>query len=140
MFSKEWQDKINDWESTRQFRDFPDVYKNYYRFNSPRHKNPVILTEGVWVLWYDPLSCKYVPRKIRAITANDAIYDGVYNRIYSTVGIGGLSYKFKIDHTEIELYSEDEKTNQQKLLAFIKEQTGISDVELPKVPKGILKI
>ena len=140
MFSKEWQDKINDWEAHEQVRDYADIWNYYCRSLSSKHENPVVLTKGVWILWYNPYDFRYEPRKLRTITANDGIYDGVYKHLYDTVALGSLSYKFKIDHTKIELYSEDAKTNQQKFLAFIKEQTGISDVELPKVPKGILKI
>lgn len=140
MFSKEWQDKINDWEAHGQYRDYADVWNYYRRSLSYKHENPVVLTEGVWVLWYNPYCLQYEPRKLRTITANDGIYDGIYKHLYDTVGLGSLSYKFKIDRTEIELHDEDKKSNQQKLLAFIREQTGISDVELPKVPKGILKI
>ena len=141
-YSIEWQDKLNPYLNAVQGRTWEDTVNCFHFDDEQRVKNEnlVILSEGVWVEIDVLFSTSTKLRKIRGITKNDVYYDGDYKGIYNCLGLGSLSHVFKIDDHVIDLDNVTPSKRQEKLLAFIKDYTGITDERLPPVPKGILKI
>ena len=54
--------------------------------------------------------------------------------------MGSLYHIFKIDDHSLNLKEISRNEQQDKLLAFIEQYSGITDERLPPIPKGILKI
>ena len=140
MYSKAWQDLITGWETSPIYKDWESIYKSYYNPKWNIHENIIIFEKGVWFYYGSNLGGGLVIRKARAITKNDVIYDGCYRNLYTTVGIGSLDHKFKIDNHVIDLTHEPLETRQEKLFDFFKKYGNAVDSSLPKVPKGILKL
>lgn len=141
-YSIEWQNKLNPYLNAVQGRTWEDAITLFRFYDKQRVKdeNLVILSEGVWIEIDVLFSTATKLRKIRGVTKNDVYYDGDYKGIYNCLGLGSLSHVFKIDDHEIDLDNVTPSKRQEKLLAFIKDYTGITDERLPSVPKGILKI
>ncbi len=141
-YSIEWQDKLNPYLNAVQSRTWEDAITLFHFDDKQRAKdeNLVILSEGVWMEIDVLFSPATKLRKIRGVTKNDVYYDGDYKGIYNCLGLGSLSHVFRIDDHKIDLDNVPPDERQDKLLAFIKDNSGITDDRLPPVPKGILKI
>lgn len=141
-YSIEWQDKLNPYLNAIQARTWEDAITLFRFYDEQRVKNEnlVILSEGVWVEIDVLFSNSTKLRKIRGVTKNDVYYDGDYKGIYNCLGLGSLSHVFRIDDHKLDLNDVPPNKRQEELLAFIKDNTGITDERLPPVPKGILKI
>lgn len=134
MYSKDWQDKINELESyqhTYKWKDVVDYFKVFPNFDLNDSNSTVVLPEGIWVQITDLEFTKTTFRKIRAITRFNVYYDGAYDSIYHTFSLGSLFHKFTIDGKTLDLTNVENPIRQQKLLDFL---------TMPIVPKGILKI
>ena len=141
-YSIEWQDKLNPYLNAVQDRTWEDTIRMFH-FDDEQHAkdgNLVILSEGVWMEIDILFSNSKKLRKIRGVTKDDVYYDGDYKGIYNCLGLGSLSHVFRIDDYKIDLNNVPLNRRQDELLAFIKDNTGITDERLPPVPKGILKI
>lgn len=141
-YSREWLNKLNPYLDAIQNRTWEDVVK-HFRFDIEQHvkrENLVILSEGVWMEIDILFSNRTKIRKIRAISKNDVYYDGDYLDFYDCLGLGSLNHIFKIDDHSLDLRDISGNEQQDKLLAFIEQYSGITDESLPPVPKGILKI
>ncbi|MBQ2654904.1 MAG: hypothetical protein IJQ67_00750 [Bacilli bacterium] len=141
-YSIEWQDRLNPYLNAVQGRTWEDTVRYFHFYDEQRAKNEnlVILSEGVWMEIDVLFSNSKKLRKIRGITKDDVYYDGDYKGIYNCLGLGSLSHVFRIDEHKIDLNDVPPNKRQDELLAFIKDNTGITDERLPPVPKGILKI
>lgn len=141
-YSIEWQDKLNPYLNAVQSRTWEDAIALFHFDDKQRAKdeNLVILSEGVWMEIDVLFSPATKLRKIRGVTKNDVYYDGDYKGIYNCLGLGSLSHVFRIDDHKIDLDNVPPDERQDKLLTFIKDNSGITDDRLPPVPKGILKI
>lgn len=134
MYSKDWQDKINELESyqhTYKWEDVVDYFKMFPDFDLNKSDSTIVLPEGIWVQITDLEFTKTTFRKIRAITHFNVYYDGSYDNIYNTFSLGSLFHKFTIDGKTLDLTNVENPIRQQKLLDFL---------TIPIVPKGILKI
>lgn len=134
MYSKDWQDKINELESyqhTYKWKDVVDYFKVFPNFDLNDSNSTVVLPEGIWVQITDLEFTKTKFRKIKAITHFNVYYDGAYDDIYHTFSLGSLFHKFTIDGKTLDLTNVENPIRQQKLLDFL---------TMPIVPKGILKI
>ena len=141
-YSQEWRDRLSLYLDAIQVRTWEDAvqYFRFYDEQRVKDENLVILSEGVWMEIDVLFSNSTKLRKIRGVTKNDVYYDGDYKGIYNCLGLGSLSHVFGIDDHKIDLNDFPSNKRQEKLLAFIKDYSGITDECLPPVPKGILKI
>ena len=141
-YSKEWLDRLNPYLNAVQDRTWEDTMA-LFRLHSEqvvKKQNLVVLSEGVW-MEIDVLgSTDTMLRKIRAVTKNDVCYDGRYKGFWHSLRLGSLNHVFRIDGHKIDLTDVPFHRQQDELLAFIKDHSGITDERLPPVPKGILKI
>ena len=134
MYSKDWQDKINElefYQHTYKWEDVVDYFKVFPDFDLNVSSSTVVLPEGIWVQITDLEFSKTKFRKIKAITHFNVYYDGAYDDIYRSFSLGSLDHKFTIDGKTLDLRSVENPIRQQKLLDFL---------TMPIVPKGILKI
>lgn len=134
MYSKAWQDKINELEShqhTYKWKDVLDYFKMFPDFDLNKSNRTIVLPDGIWVQITDLEFSKSKFRKVRAITYCNVYYDGAYGSIYNTFSLGSLNHKFTIDDKTLDLTNVEYPIKQQKLADFL---------TIPIVPKGILKI
>lgn len=134
MYSKAWQDKINELEShqhTYKWEDVINYFKAFPDFDLNNSNNTVVLPEGIWVQVSDLEFSKTKFRKVKAITHLNVYYDGAYSNLYSSFSLGSLYHKFTLDGKTLDLTDVENPIRQQKLLDFL---------TMPIVPKGILKI
>ena len=141
-YSKEWLDRLNPYLNAVQDCTWEYVMASLHLHDRQvaERQNPVILSEGVWMEVNPLCSTDMVLRKIRAVTKNDVCYDGRYKGFWHSLRLGSLNHVFRIDGHKIDLTDVPLYRRQDELLAFIKDYGGITDVRLPPVPKGILKI
>ena len=141
-YSKEWLDRLDPyfnavqdctWEYAMALLGLGDK-------QVAKSQNLVVLSEGVWMEFNLLCSTDMVLRKIRAVTKNDVCYDGRYKGFWHSLHLGSLNHVFRIDGHKIDLTDVPLHRQQDELLAFIKDHSGITDERLPPVPKGILKI
>lgn len=141
-YTTEWQNKIDNLEKNRKIHEWEEIHK-WYQFDNKDHaksRNLTVFDRGVW-LEIDELnrvSWKY--RKVRALTEDDVFYDGWYFTINDCSSLGSFNHVFKIDKASIDLRGEPDRRARKMLLEFIKKYGGVSDEDLPTVPKGILKL
>ena len=141
-YSKEWLDRLNPYLNAVQDRTWEDTMALFRLHGEQvvKKQNLVVLSEGVW-MEIDALgSTDTMLRKIRAVTKNDVCYDGRYKGFWHSLRLGSLNHVFRIDGHRIDLTDVPLHRQQDELLAFIKDHSGITDERLPPVPKGILKI
>lgn len=141
-YSSEWQNKIDSLEKNPKEHEWEEISKWYHFDNKDRAKsrNLTVFNQGVWVEIdeLDRISWKY--RKVRALTEDDVFYDGWYYTVNNCSSLGSFNHVFKIDKASIDLRGERDERARKMLLEFIKKYGGVSDEDLPVVPKGILKL
>ena len=141
-YTSEWQNKIDSLEKTPKEYEWEQIAKWYHFDNKDyaKSRNLTVFNRGVWIEIdeLDRVSWKY--RKVRALTENDVFYDGWYYTINNCSSLGSFNHIFKIDEASIDLRGERDGRARKILLEFIKKYSGVSDEELPPVPKGILKL
>ena len=140
-YSKEWLDRLNPCLNAVQDRTWEDT-ATLFQLDERHAKNQnlVILSEGVWTEINALCSTDTIIRKIRAVTKDDVYYDGDRKGFWTALRLGSLNHVFRIDRHKIDLTDVPPDRRQDELLAFIKNNNGITDGPLPPVPKGILKI
>lgn len=140
-YSEDWLAKIRSIPFYEKRMSWDDVYKYYHFDNEQTRKEEkvVIFPEGIWMeisRQYSRDNYDFI--KIKAISLDDLFFDGSDRD--GTISMGSLYHIFKIDDHSLNLKEISRNEQQDKLLAFIEQYSGITDERLPPIPKGILKI
>jgi hypothetical protein len=141
-YTSKWQNKIDNLEKNPKEYEWEQIAK-WYHFDNKDYAescNLTVFNHGVWleIDELDRVSWKY--RKVRALTEDDVFYDGWYYTINNCSSLGSFNHIFKIDKASIDLRGKNDRIARKMLLEFIKKYSGVSDEELPPLPKGILKL
>jgi len=138
-YSQEWQDKLNYYNGLEQTSTWETlIAKGYVDLNDSKATNIIFLKKPVWVEIHDMVGSRPF-RKIKAISKYNAYFDGFYDGLGYSPGLGCLhKWDYTIDGHKLDLNNaRAQDNNQEKLLEFLR---LYSDSFIPQVPKGILKI